>query len=80
MQAHFLHTPYDGLMATRVHHLKALRETAGLSIRELGRQIGQDRSNMRYWERTGNLPRSNLLIRSLSPDLRFTWKRGWLPV
>jgi transcriptional regulator with XRE-family HTH domain len=63
MQALFLHTPYDDLMATaKGHNLKVLRETAGLSIRELARQIGQDHSNIRYWERTGNLPRSNLLI------------------
>ena len=62
MQALFLHAPYDGVMATRGHNLKMLREAAGLSIRELARQIGQDHSNIRYWERTGNLPRSNLLI------------------
>lgn len=62
MQALFLHTPYDGVMAARGHHLKELREAAGLSIRELARQIGQDHSNIRYWERTGNLPRSNLLV------------------
>ena len=62
MQALFLHAPYDDFMASRGHNLKVLREAAGLSIRELARQIGQDHSNIRYWERTGNLPRSNLLI------------------
>jgi transcriptional regulator with XRE-family HTH domain len=62
MQALFLHAPYDEFMAAKGHHLKVLREAAGLSIRELARQIGQDHSNIRYWERTGNLPRSNLLI------------------
>src|SRR5437867_13273815 len=62
MQALLLQTPYDGVMAAKGHNLKALREAAGLSIRELARQIGQDHSNIRYWERTGNLPRSNLLI------------------
>jgi transcriptional regulator with XRE-family HTH domain len=62
MQGLFLRAPYDGVMAIRGHNLKLLREAAGLSIRELARQIGQDHSNIRYWERTGNLPRSNLLI------------------
>ena len=63
MQTLFLHTPYDGFMATaKGHNLKTLREAAGLSLRELARQIGQDHSNIRYRERTGNVPRSNLLI------------------
>jgi transcriptional regulator with XRE-family HTH domain len=62
VQALFLQPPYDALMASRGHHLKELRQAAGLSIRELARQLDQDHSNIRYWERTGNLPRSNLLI------------------
>jgi transcriptional regulator with XRE-family HTH domain len=62
MKALFLQSPYDALMAARGHHLKELRQAAGLSIRELARQLDQDHSNIRYWERTGNLPRSNLLI------------------
>jgi transcriptional regulator with XRE-family HTH domain len=53
---------HDSAMAIRGHNLKMLRQAAGLSIRELARQIGQDHSNIRYWERTGNLPRSNLLV------------------
>lgn len=48
--------------AARGKHLKALREAAGLSMRELARQLGEDHSNVRYWERTGSLPRSNVLI------------------
>lgn len=46
----------------RGKHLKALREAAGLSIRELARQLEQDHSNVRYWEQSGNLPRSDVLI------------------
>lgn len=42
--------------------LKAFREAAGLSQRELARQIGEQSSNVRYWETSGNLPRSNVLI------------------
>jgi transcriptional regulator with XRE-family HTH domain len=43
-------------------HLRSLREAAGLSVRELARQIGQDHSNVRYWEHSGALPRSNVLV------------------
>jgi transcriptional regulator with XRE-family HTH domain len=62
MQALFIQPPYDAVMASRGHRLKQLRQAAGLSIRELARQLGQDHSNIRYWERTGNLPRSNILM------------------
>lgn len=64
MQELFTRLPYSGLMAnsTRGQHLKALREAAGLSIRELARQLDQDHSNVRYWEQSGNLPRSDVLI------------------
>lgn len=31
-------------------------------MRELARQIGEEHSNVRYWETSGNLPRSNVLI------------------
>ena len=43
-------------------NLKELREKAGLSMRELGRQVGEDHSNIRYWEQTGKIPRSDVLI------------------
>ena len=43
-------------------HLRKLREAAGLSLRELARQIGEEHSNVRYWETSGNLPRSNVLV------------------
>jgi len=42
--------------------LRQLRETAGISVRELARQIGEDHSNVSFWERTGTLPRSNVLL------------------
>ncbi len=31
-------------------------------MRELARQIGEEHSNVRYWETSGNLPRSNVLV------------------
>ena len=43
-------------------HLRTLREKAGLSLRELARRIGEDHSNVRYWETTGKQPRSDVLI------------------
>ena len=42
--------------------LRQLREAAGLSVRELARQIDQQPTNVSYWERTGQLPRSDVLI------------------
>ncbi|MGH8612590.1 MAG: helix-turn-helix domain-containing protein [Gammaproteobacteria bacterium] len=42
--------------------LRALREAAGLSQRELARLIGQEQSNVRYWETSDTLPRSDVLI------------------
>jgi transcriptional regulator with XRE-family HTH domain len=63
VQGLFTHSLYDGLMAnTHRGHLRSLREAAGLSVRELARQIGQDHSNVRYWEQSGNLPRSDVLV------------------
>lgn len=41
--------------------LRSLREKAGLTLRELARQIDERPSNISYWERTGRLPRSDLL-------------------
>lgn len=62
MQALFSARLYDADMAKTASRLKAFREAAGLSQRELARQIGQDQSNVRYWEQSGNLPRSDVLI------------------
>ena len=41
--------------------LRTLREQAGLSQRELARQIAERQSNVSFWERTGLLPRSDKL-------------------
>jgi transcriptional regulator with XRE-family HTH domain len=48
-------------MATK-SRLRALREAAGLSVRELARQIDEQHTNVLYWESSGNLPRSNVLV------------------
>jgi len=57
-------------MAT-ASHLRALREASGLSLRELARRIGEDHSNVRYWESSGNLPRSNVLV-AMAAELNVT--------
>jgi transcriptional regulator with XRE-family HTH domain len=62
MQAIFEALVYDLDMAKIASRLKALREAAGLSQRELARQIGQDQSNVRFWETTGKIPRSDMLM------------------
>jgi transcriptional regulator with XRE-family HTH domain len=63
MQAFFTHPVYlPPMTENQGQHLRRLREAAGLSIRELARQLDEDHSNVRYWERTGSLPRSNVLI------------------
>lgn len=49
-------------MAEAASKLRRLREAAGLSVRELARQIGEDHSNVGFWERTGKFPRSDVLI------------------
>jgi transcriptional regulator with XRE-family HTH domain len=61
MQALFQQPPYADLMASAASRLKTLREASGLSQRELARQIGQVQSNIRYWETTGKIPRSDVL-------------------
>ena len=43
-------------------NLRALREQAGISQRELARQIGERQSNVSFWERTSLLPRSDKLV------------------
>ena len=47
-------------MATK-SNLRRLRETAGLSVRELAKQIGESHTNVSYWERSGQIPRSDVL-------------------
>ena len=61
MQAFFSFADYRDGMAAK-SNLRELRETAGLSVRELARQIGEQHTNVLYWETSGNLPRSNVLI------------------
>jgi transcriptional regulator with XRE-family HTH domain len=41
--------------------LRGLREAAGLSVRELARQIGEQHTNVLYWESSGKPPRSDVL-------------------
>ena len=48
-------------MATKTH-LRQLRKAAGLSVRELARQIGEAHTNVLYWERSGQIPRSDVLM------------------
>lgn len=62
MQALFPRALYPLLMAAK-SHLRKLRETAGLSVREVARQIGESHTNVSYWERSGQIPRSDVLTR-----------------
>jgi transcriptional regulator with XRE-family HTH domain len=43
-------------------HLARLREQAGLTVRELARQLGTPHTNVMYWERTGKVARPEFLI------------------
>jgi transcriptional regulator with XRE-family HTH domain len=68
MQASFSLMPYTArTMATNGHtnghdsRLRELREAAGLSQRELARMIGEQHTNVRYWELSGKPPRSDVL-------------------
>lgn len=60
MQALFAPRPYLSFMVAK-SNLRRLREAAGLSVRELARQVGQSPTNVSYWERSGQLPRSDVL-------------------
>jgi transcriptional regulator with XRE-family HTH domain len=48
-------------MTDQTTHLRKLREAAGISLRELARQIGEHPSNVSFWERTGKLPKAEAL-------------------
>jgi transcriptional regulator with XRE-family HTH domain len=61
MQELFSSLAYADDMANE-SRLRQLREAAGLSLRDLAKQIGEEHSNIRYWEQSGNLPRSNVLV------------------
>ena len=60
MQAFFNLRLYRGDMADK-SKLRQLREAAGLSVREVARQIGESNTNVSYWERSGQIPRSDVL-------------------
>jgi transcriptional regulator with XRE-family HTH domain len=62
MQAVFEDLFYDLPMSQVVSRLRELRQAAGLSQRQLARLIGQDSSNVSFWERTGRLPRVDLVV------------------
>ena len=62
VQALFPAAPYALLMAAK-SNLRKLREAAGLSVREVARQIGESHTNVSYWERSGQIPRSDVLAR-----------------
>jgi len=62
MQGFFQTRRYSGHMSDQISHLRRLREAAGLSVRELARRIGQQPTNVSFWERTGKTPRSDVLI------------------
>jgi transcriptional regulator with XRE-family HTH domain len=62
VQALFTAAPYLGFMPNGISRLRALRQAAGLSQRELARQIGERQSNVQYWEETGKAPRSDVLL------------------
>lgn len=61
MQALFSSVLYGDGMSEK-SRLRELREAAGLSGRELARQIGESSTNVSYWERSGQIPRSNVLL------------------
>ena len=49
-------------MKKSASQLRKLRQRAGLSLRELAHQIGEDHSNIRYWELSEKIPRSDVLV------------------
>ncbi|MGH8021312.1 MAG: helix-turn-helix domain-containing protein [Opitutaceae bacterium] len=50
------------LMAKSASRLRLLRQRAGLSLRELARILGEQPSNVNYWETRDALPRSDVLL------------------
>ena len=62
MQAFFQSIEYNHGVADNTSQLRKLRERAGISQRELARIIGQDSSNVSFWERSGKIPRSEVLL------------------
>ena len=62
MQAQIHIAVYDALMSKPSSRLRELRTKAGLTMRELARHIGEDHSNVRYWESSGKPPRADQLL------------------
>jgi len=74
MQASFPFFPYTAAImsaAKTPSRLRQLREAAGLSVRELARQIGEQHTSVLYWEHSGTPPRSDVL-RPISQALGVT--------
>lgn len=63
MQALSPRPVYFAAMPKAVSPLRRLREAAGLSLRELARQLDEHPSNVGYWETSGQPPRADLLPR-----------------
>jgi transcriptional regulator with XRE-family HTH domain len=61
MQELFSLQVYNAEMIKAASRLKMLREAAGISQRELARQIGERHSNIQFWEMSGKTPRSDVL-------------------
>ncbi len=53
---------YPSMASEEVSHLRALRERAGLSVRELARQVGTHHTNLSYWERTGRVGKTEFVL------------------
>jgi len=49
-------------VAPEPSHLTRLRERAGLTVRELARQIGTNHPNVLYWEKTGRVAKTEYLL------------------
>jgi transcriptional regulator with XRE-family HTH domain len=45
-----------------ISNLRSLRQKAGLSLRELARRIDEQPTNVSFWERSGKLPRAELIV------------------
>ena len=63
MQAIFQQVRYTGNMTGIGTHLRSLREQAGISLRELSRQIDVHPSNVSFWENNDKLPSSGVLLK-----------------
>lgn len=64
MQVIFTSMVYNATMnaAEETSHLKHLREMAGLTVRELARQIGTNHPNILYWEKIGKVAKTEYLV------------------